>query len=147
MKPALLGGVRYQVPSDGENPPAITHAPFRRRLRRDGLRQACGNGLTHDAAPAVCQLYVEDGIRRIAEGRLGNRMREVNTINRQRFHRQRYLATESQRSSLGAQASCSPRRHEDAKNRKGFLRVFVVRFFWLRLGCTVEFVASKTATN
>ncbi|PYV02984.1 MAG: hypothetical protein DMG10_12875 [Acidobacteria bacterium] len=48
---------------------------------------------------------------------------------------------------LGAQASCSPRRHEDAKNRKGFLRVFVVRFFWLRLGCTVEFVASKTATN
>src|SRR5207247_11049810 len=30
---------------------------------------------------------------------------------------------------VGAQASCSPRRHEDAKSRKGFLRVFVVRFF------------------
>jgi len=49
--------------------------------------------------------------------------------------------------SAGILFTTKTRRHEDAKNRKGFLRVFVVRFFWLRLGCTVEFVASKTATN
>jgi len=49
--------------------------------------------------------------------------------------------------STETQASCSPQRHEDAKNRKGFLRVFVARFFWLRLRCAREFVANKTATN
>jgi len=30
-----------------------------------------------------------------------------------------------------------PIHHEDAKNRKGFLRVFVVRFFGLRLRCSL----------
>src|SRR5437667_10909356 len=35
---------------------------------------------------------------------------------------------------LGAQASCSPRRHEDAKNRKGFVRVFVSSWLYF-FGC------------
>src|SRR5216117_4084319 len=38
---------------------------------------------------------------------------------------------------LGAQTSCSPRRHEESQRISSRLRVFVVRFFGLRLGCSV----------
>src|SRR6266581_4175143 len=41
------------------------------------------------------------------------------------------VATKSMNETTDEHRSCSPRKHEDAKNRKGFLRVFVVRFFFL----------------
>src|SRR5437667_10126547 len=39
------------------------------------------------------------------------------------------VATKSTNETTDEHRSCSPRKHEDAKNRKGFLRVFVVGFF------------------
>src|SRR5437762_7398882 len=47
------------------------------------------------------------------------------------------VATKSMNETTDEHRSCSPRKHEDAKNRKGFLRVFVVRFFFFRLCCSV----------
>src|SRR5207247_4272092 len=40
---------------------------------------------------------------------------------------------------LGAQASCSPRRHEDEESQKDFFASSCLRgeAFWLRLGCSV----------
>src|SRR5205809_2504123 len=49
--------------------------------------------------------------------------------------------------NLARHSRNSPRRREEILCDSSRLRVFVVRFFWLRLSFAVEFVASKTATN
>src|SRR5213596_1857849 len=53
------------------------------------------------------------------------------------------VAIKSMNETTDEHRSCSPRKHEDAKNRKGFLRVFVVGFFF---GCGFAALCSSVAS-